>query len=302
MAADAVRQREIAELAHQLAGLGGRRGARVFALTWWSDHLLSRAMRDPAFRAHLFRFVDAYPSLGQPRSVVEHLRGEFQGLSVPWWFRLGLATAGAPGGDRVTAAVAGRAVDRMARQFVIGTEPGEVAGAAGRLWAGGTAVTVDLLGEHTFSAAEASRYAARLTALVEALGAAAPAWVAQTHLERDDIGPVPRASVSVKTSALSPAFAPLTAGPALAAAEELLVPVLSRAADLGVSVWFDMERYEEKVLTQQLFRRLMERPDLEHLHAGIVLQAYLRDAEDDLAALARWAEGRRIPPGVRLVK
>lgn len=116
VAADAVRQREIAELAHRLAGLGGRQGARVFALSWWSDHLLARSMRDPAFRAHLFRFVDAFPALGDPPSVVAHLRSEFDGVSVPWWFRLGLATThGVPGGARLTSAVAGRAVDRMAR-------------------------------------------------------------------------------------------------------------------------------------------------------------------------------------------
>ena len=303
MAADAVREREIAELARRLAGLGGRRGARVFAMSWWSDHLLARAMADPAFRTHLFRFVDAYPALSGAGSVVGHLRGEFDGVVLPWWFRLGLAAgARAPGGRRVTAAVAGRGVTRMARQFIIGTEPDEVSSAAGRMWAGGTAATVDLLGEHTYSGAEAVRYADRLAGLVEALGAAAPRWPARPALEADDVGGVPRASVSVKVSALSPAFAPLTAAPGLAEAEQLLLPVLERAAALGVSVWFDMERYEEKALTQELFRRLLERDDLQSLHAGIVVQAYLRDAEDDLATLAAWADGRRIPPAVRLVK
>ena len=305
MAAEAEREREreIAELARRLAGLGGGRGARVFALSWWSDHLLARAMADPWFRARLFRFVDAFPSLSGPDEVVAHLRGEFEGGRVPWWFALGLALGrGVPGGARLTAAVAARSIDRMARQFVVGTAPQEVASAVGRMWGEGTAATVDLLGEHTHSDAEAARYGARLAALVEALGAAAPGWPARPLLDGDDLGPVPRASVSVKTSALSPAFAPLTAEHGLAGAERLLLPILVRAAELGVSVWFDMERYEEKALTQQLFRRLLERPELDGLHAGIVLQAYLRDAPADLAVLAQWAEGRRVPPGVRLVK
>jgi RHH-type proline utilization regulon transcriptional repressor/proline dehydrogenase/delta 1-pyrroline-5-carboxylate dehydrogenase len=297
------REHEIAELARRFAGLGGRRGAQVFALSWWSDHLLARAMADPAFRARLFRFVDAFPSFEGPTDVVEHLRGEFQGVAVPWWFRLGLSVGPAlPGGNRLVGDVARRSIDRMARQFVVGTEPADVAAAVGSMWAAGTAATVDLLGEHTYSDAEAARYAKRLGALVEALGAAAPGWPRRPLLEADDLGPVPRASVSVKASALSHAFAPLTAGHGLADAEQLLLPVLERAAALGVSVWFDLERYEEKVLTQQLFRRLLERPDMEQLHAGIVLQAYLRDAAPDLAALARWAEGRAIPPSVRLVK
>ena len=46
----------------------------------------------------------------------------------------------------------------------------------------------------------------------------------------------------------------------------------------------------------------MQRPDLEDLHGGIVVQAYLRDSARDLESLAEWAKGRRIPPGVRLVK
>ncbi|HAM00909.1 MAG TPA: hypothetical protein DCQ30_01580, partial [Acidimicrobiaceae bacterium] len=90
-------------------------------------------------------------------------------------------------------------------------------------------------------------------------------------LEADDLGSVPRASVSVKISALSPAFRPLTAGQGLADAEAILLPVLHRAAELGVSVWFDMERYEEKDLTHRLFRSLLARGDLAQLHAGIVL-------------------------------
>ncbi|MHB8681866.1 MAG: proline dehydrogenase family protein [Acidimicrobiales bacterium] len=303
MADATVREDEIAELARRLAGLGGTGGARVFALSWWSDHLLARAMEDDAFRARLFRFVDAFPALQGPGEVTEHLRGEFEGAAVPWWFALGLRLSqSAPEGDRLSAWVARRSIDRMARQFVVGTTPAEAAAAVGAMWEEGAAATVDLLGEHTHGEADADRYAARLAAVVDALGTAAPRWPARPLLQADDIGPVPRASVSVKVSALSPLFHPLTAEPGLAGAEKRLLPVLERAVDLGVSVWFDMERYEEKVLTQQLFRRLLEREELSGLHAGIVVQAYLRDAADDVVALAEWAEGRRIPPGVRLVK
>lgn len=303
MAADVERQEQIASLARRFAGLGGRPVARVFALSWWSDHMLARAMEDPHFRARLFRFVDAFPALDGPRDVAEHLQAEFDGQAVPWWLRLGLDLAGRPGaGQRITAAVARRSIDRMARQFVAGTDPSSIAEAARRMWSAGTAVTVDLLGEHTFSDAEAAVYGRRTAALVEAIGTAAQRWPSRPLLEADDRGPVPRASVSVKVSALSPAFHPLTARHGVRDVESILLPVLVRAAELGVSVWFDMERYEEKALTHQLFRRLLERPELASLHAGIVVQAYLRDAADDLAALAAWARGRPIAPAVRLVK
>ncbi len=40
----------------------------------------------------------------------------------------------------------------------------------------------------------------------------------------------------------------------------------------------DMEEYRDLDLTMAVFRRLLERPGLEQLEAGIVLQAYLPDA------------------------
>lgn len=302
MTDDARREQEIRDLVGKLAALEGKERARLFALSWWSDRLLSRAMADEQFRVRLFRFVDVYPALRGQREVLEHLRDEFAGAKVPWWFSAGLALGRLPGGPALPASAARRGIDRMAHQFVLGEKSAQVAHAAARMWEEGTTATVDLLGEHTHSDSDAWRYAARLADLVDVLGTSATAWPARPELDSDSRGRVPRASVSVKVSALSPAFATLTAERALARAEELLLPILERARDLGVWVWFDMERYEAKAVTHRLFRDLAGRPELEELYTGIVVQAYLRDAADDLASLARWAEGRRIAPGVRLVK
>src|SRR5437879_6817189 len=46
----------------------------------------------------------------------------------------------------------------------------------------------------------------------------------------------------------------------------------------------------------------MDTPELATLNAGVVLQAYLRDAYPGPTELAKWASGRRPPVGVRLVK
>ncbi len=297
---DTARERAIVALAGELAGRNRRRH-RV-PVAGLAERTVAGALADEAFRAHLFRVVDAYPALAGAREVAEHIDSEFEGVAAPWWFRAGVTLGRAPGGAGLLSAVTATAIDRMARRFVAGTSPEEIAASAGRLWDGGVATTVDLLGEHTYSDAEAARYAARLATLVDALAKAAPGWPARPLLEADDLGPVPRASVSVKISALSPAFAPLTAERGLAEAEAHLVPILERAAAGRLWVWFDMERYAQKALTLALFRRLLERPELQGLQAGIVLQAYLRDAPEDLEALAEWARGRPVPVGVRLVK
>jgi RHH-type proline utilization regulon transcriptional repressor/proline dehydrogenase/delta 1-pyrroline-5-carboxylate dehydrogenase len=67
-----------------------------------------------------------------------------------------------------------------------------------------------------------------------------------------------------------------------------------------------MEHFDAKDLTLELFRGLLEEPELEGLDAGVVIQAYTLDAASDLADLTSWsavrvARGCR-PVGVRLVK
>ncbi len=296
-------ERTVEQLARRIAELGGRQRARVFHLSWWTDRLLAASMYDPEFRARLFRFVDAFPALKDDADIEAHLRDEFEGAEVPTWFGAGLGIAEwVPGGAHLSAAVARRTIDRMAQQFIIGTDPDETAEACSALWRRHTAATVDVLGEHTHSEAEADRYAARLRALVLALAVGSESWPVDDLLEADDLGRVPKASVSVKVTALAPSFTMLTSEQGLEQATRRLLPVLEIASARNVSVWFDMENYEVKALTHVLFRKLLERPEMDELHAGIVVQAYLRDSARDLESLASWAAGRRVPPGVRLVK
>jgi RHH-type proline utilization regulon transcriptional repressor/proline dehydrogenase/delta 1-pyrroline-5-carboxylate dehydrogenase len=64
-----------------------------------------------------------------------------------------------------------------------------------------------------------------------------------------------------------------------------------------------MESTALKPVTFELFKRLLEEPELrDYSHAGIAVQAYLRDGESDLEQLIGWAKsrGRRIT--VRLIK
>ena len=60
----------------------------------------------------------------------------------------------------------------------------------------------------------------------------------------------------------------------------------------------DMEEYRDLDLTIAVFTRLLEQPKMQHLEAGIVLQAYLPDA---VAALRRSPAGRAsaASPGAR---
>jgi RHH-type proline utilization regulon transcriptional repressor/proline dehydrogenase/delta 1-pyrroline-5-carboxylate dehydrogenase len=298
-------ERRVREVGMRLAALEGRARARVFHLSWWADRLIGQAMADAAFRTRMLRLVDVFPVLASDEDVDAHLREELEGLDLPAWLRAGLGATGAlPGGGRLSAGAARRVIEHMGTQFIAGTNPEDVARRVEWLWRRRTLATVDVLGEYTHSHEEADRYASRLAALVEALGVAQRAWPAIEALDEDDLGPVPRASVSVKASALVPSwsFTPLAADEAVRQASSRLMPVLERAAELGVFVWFDMERYDERLVTRRLVRELLERPSLRDLHAGIVVQAYLREAESDLDELVSWGAGRVPPIGIRLVK
>src|SRR6476619_4799366 len=82
-----------------------------------------------------------------------------------------------------------------------------------------------------------------------------------------------------------------------------LRPMLRRAKKLGAFINFDMESYAHKNATLELFRMLFTEPEFRDWpHAGIVIQAYLRDAEEDLVDLIAWGRARGTRFTVRLVK
>jgi len=286
-------QGEVVALARRIAELGGSRRAGVYRMSWWSEHLLSWAMSDPRFKTQLFRLVDVLPATTDDDDLLAHVQEYLGDVAAPRLLGAGIGAAGrVPFGERVTAAVVRRNVARMARQFIIGTSPQEAVGRLHDLWKLGSAATVDLLGEHTFSEAEADRYAARLGTLVDVLVASSAAWAPDDHLERDDLGPLPRVSVSLKPTALASHFRPLTADDGIAEARRRLAPVLRRAVEGGVGVFFDMESYEVKGVTHRLVREVLEDPELDRLHAGVVVQAYLRDSRADLGDLVEWSHER----------
>ncbi len=294
---------EVTALARRIAELGAGERTSVYQMSWWSERMLSWAMAHPEFRTQLFRFVDVFPATTDNADVLRHIHEYFQGADAPRLLDLGVDVAEhVPFGSSVSASVARRNISRMAQQFIVGTSPADAVDGLHRLWRAGSAFTVDLLGEKTVTAAEADRYAARVEELLAVLLDKSRSWAPDDHLEFDDRGPLPRVNVSVKPTALAPRYGPLTREDGLAEAKERLRPLLEMAARRGAFVYLDMEHFDVKDLTLQLFRELLDEPALRDVDAGIVIQAYLKDSYDDLRDLLAWAARRPKPPGVRLVK
>src|SRR5215210_1279606 len=192
-------------LARHLAELGGEERSGIVSSSWWSERMLEWAMSHPSFKTQLFRFVDVFPATTGDDDVVRHLDEYLHGgADVPKFLDLGLDVAEhVPLGKAAAATLARRSITRVAEQFIVGQTPAEAVAGLRRLWTGGSASTVDLLGEKTLTEADADRYATRVGELLRTLLAAAPRWPANARLESDDLGPLPRVNISIKPTALA---------------------------------------------------------------------------------------------------
>jgi RHH-type proline utilization regulon transcriptional repressor/proline dehydrogenase/delta 1-pyrroline-5-carboxylate dehydrogenase len=278
---------EVTALARRLAERSGGAKGSVFEQGFLSSQVMGWALSHPSFRTQLFRFVDVFPATaGDDHEVLRHLEEYFgDAVEMPKLLDLGLDVAEhVPFGAAVSAGIARRNIRRMAEQFILGSTTDEAVARARQLWRAGIATTVDLLGEKTTTPAQADRYAARVRSMLDGLLASG----------------LPSPNVSVKPTALAPHFASLTRAEGLEEAIERLAPILAVAEAGGAHIHLDMEHLDVKDLTFELLQQCADaHPDLS---IGIVVQAYLKDALDDLTDLLAWAVERPTPITVRLVK
>lgn len=149
----------------------------------------------------------------------------------------------------------------------------------------GSARNVNLLGEAVLGELEAEKRRAEAEALLKTKGVD---------------------YVSVKVSGVTSQLNRWDFDGSLERVLSSLRPLFQQAAASSpqVLVNLDMEEYHDLEITIEAFTRLLEEPQFQNLHAGIVLQTYLPDALPALQKLVAWAHVR---PGngeikIRLVK
>ena len=281
--------------AHPAPGIFSKKGAYARLMEW--------AMRDPAFKTQLFRFVDVLPALDSSGEIVRHLQEYLgdQAVALNPALKTGLAAASlAPA--LVAGPVKAQVLD-MAKQFVAGAGPDDLVKQLHLNTKAGRATTIDLLGETVVSEAEADEFLRRNLEVLDTVATALRASPEPGASDVGPAGPLPRLNLSVKISALTPDVHPADPENSILALKQRLRPILRRASEVGAFINFDMESYKLKDLTLALFRSILEEDEFRAGPAiGIALQAYLRDCERDLRALIAWARERRRPLTVRLVK
>jgi RHH-type transcriptional regulator, proline utilization regulon repressor / proline dehydrogenase / delta 1-pyrroline-5-carboxylate dehydrogenase len=274
--------------------------ANPFKRNDFYGRLLEWSMQDEGFKTQMFRFVDVLPTLTSSHEVVEHL-AEY--LSQSRTSVSGLLRGALTIGKIVPilpAAIIRQNVLAMANLFIAGRDGRSALPNLERLWREGTRFTVDILGEGVVSEREADQYAARYDKLLSFLGTAIRNWQVTGPLAATE---PPLLNVSVKISALCARIRASDPASSLDAIMRRLLPIAMKARDLNGFINLDMESYSLKGLTLELFRRLVERPELDgYPHLGFALQAYLRDSYEDAERMLDWAarNGHRFT--VRLVK
>src|SRR6478752_1149278 len=235
---DAAVERELFEVGRKLAAALPTTRNPLKAL---DEKAMDLASSDAELKAALFRFVDVVPACRNMDDLARHLTsflGEVERppASVGMAVKMGNTKAG----RRALGIAAAAGVKHMAHRFIVGEDPKAALGVLKDLWKDGVAATVDLLGEATVTQGEAQRYADRCADALDTVAGAAQSWPGRRQLERDSYGPLPRANLSVKVSALTPLLRPDAPERGKRDAADRLRPLLRRAHERGAHLHIDM--------------------------------------------------------------
>jgi RHH-type transcriptional regulator, proline utilization regulon repressor / proline dehydrogenase / delta 1-pyrroline-5-carboxylate dehydrogenase len=303
---DAAIEAETQAIGRDLLARLERRSPSIFERRWWDDRILSWAMADESVKVQMFRFVDVLPMLHTHQAVTRHLQEYFDEVRshLPLAVRLGLEIS-QPNSvlGKALALNARSNATRMSQRFIAGAKVEEVLAAVTKLRKQGFAFTLDLLGEATTSERDADAYQRAYLDLIEGMAGEVQSWSEVPRLDRDHEGSIPRVNLSLKLSALYSQFRPIDVAGTSEHVKGRLRPLLRAAREHDAYIHVDMEQYAYKDLTFQIFKEiLMEEEFRDFPDVGIVVQAYLPEAQRDTEALLEWAEKRGTPIWVRLVK
>ena len=252
---------------------------------------LAALLKDPAGFAFAVGFVDRVVRPEDPKVGArnfEALSREMPGF-LDWYLKLGITAGGGFGivAPRMIIPVVKRAMREMVSHLVVDAAPSRLGRSLARLREDGAQLSVALLGGAVLGEEEATDRLERTTALIE----------------RDDVS-----SVSISIRSLVPHLQLWAFDETVERVVERLLPLYRLAAQSSPpkSIELDVEQHRDLDLTMAVFERLLTRPELARLEAGMVLQAYLPEALPAYRRLAAFARQRRADGGagikVRLVK
>ena len=274
--------------------------------SYWRSKLMDVAMKDEKLKTELFRFVDVLPVLKTNDQVSSHLQeylGDLKGQQADI-----LKTLTSIGGSNVlgqmaTSLAVRTSVTEMAKNFIAGENVKEVVHKVHDLRKNNMTFTVDILGEAVLSEKEAKYYQRLYIDLINGLSKEGDKWQNIDILDNSPQGSLPKVNVSVKLSSLYSQSDPMDFDNSVSHIKENLRPILQLAKVEDTFIYLDMESYYHKDLTLKVFKEILDEDEFSQWkNAGVVIQAYLKDSEEDIKDLISWSKQRQVPVTVRLVK
>lgn len=289
---DPSREQKIQDTGRRLLDLARQEEAVLAKKYRFEYALLDWCMANDELKTRVFRFIDVFPQLRSADQVVRHIREYFPQSEhrIPPTIRAGLTLTRAPLLTKnVLNTITRSMFARIARLFIAAQSTAEVMKVLDNLDERGVTASVDLLGERTLSDAEAEEYFQRYRDVIEAFARRG--------------GDISRQNISVKLSALDPLFDPIDPEGTSERVRRRLNELLRAARAANVFVHIDMEEYAVRDLTLNVVRDVLQEAEfLNGIDIGIVLQAYLKDADECLDDIMGWARTLPRPVTVRLVR
>lgn len=176
-------------------------------------------------------------------------------------------------------------VRALSKDLILPAEQERLAKHLGKRKAEGIRLNINVLGEAVLGQREADERFARLIEMI--------------HRPEVDY-------ISVKLSAVVAQMITIDHNGSLEKVCDKLRTIYGDADSHGTFINLDMEEFRDLALTVDAFKRVLSEPEFLHIHAGIVLQAYLPESHAAFADLAAFAVQRHKAAGgtikVRLVK
>lgn len=268
----------------------------------WSNALLDKMMANESFRVAALRFTDVAPSLRNDDEFMDHLSAYFGETGALKGF-IGGTIPGSGFLGKVVAPLVRRNIKSMAHTFIAGETIEDSLQTFKKLHSNNLACSIDLLGEAVISEKEAVNFTENYKETIVKIAKATQEWPAPQYPEKDRIGEIARANVSVKLSALYEHVSVTAHEKTVTELCKRYRELLDVAMEHNVYIHVDTEQYHLIPITLDVFETvLMEEKYRSYPHVGIVCQAYLKDSEALLHHLIQFAEKRGTPISIRLVK
>ena len=268
--------------------------------------MMEWAMSDELLKVEMLRFVDVFPTLRSRREIARHLKEYFarQGVATPKVLRWGvnLSTGRSPVAPLANAVIR-QQMKGFAQRFIVGRDAKDAIGALRELRREGMGFTLDVLGEASVSEREAVAYQQTYLDLIDGLADESASWPGVPVVDDSAWGPLPRVNLSLKITSLYSQIDPVDFEGSVAAIKERLRPIFRKAIATNAALTLDLEQFKYRDLTYAVFTSLLDEEEFRgYDDAGAVVQAYLRDADQDLDRLIAWAKDRGRVFHLRLVK